>query len=39
VIGVAEGAAGYVRYLEHRVDDQMAIFSAISMASSTSIPR
>ncbi|MEW5962218.1 MAG: hypothetical protein AB1749_01510 [Pseudomonadota bacterium] len=39
MIGDAETAADYVRYVEHRVDDQISIFSAISIASSTSMPR
>ena len=39
VIGDANGTVDYVRYVGHRVDDQMSIFSAISIASSTSMPR
>ena len=34
----ANGTVDYVRYVGHRVDDQMSIFSAISIASSTSMP-
>ena len=39
VIGNAESAAEHVRYMEHCVNDQISIFSAISIASSTSMPR
>jgi hypothetical protein len=39
MIGGEETAADHVRSLGHRVNDQMSIFSAISMASSTSMPR
>lgn len=37
--GGAENAADYVRLSGYRVNDQISIFSAISIASSTSMPR
>jgi hypothetical protein len=39
MIGGDETAADYVRSLGYCVGDQMSIFSAISIASSTSMPR
>ena len=39
VIGDTEIVADHVRSLGYRVNDQMSIFSAISIASSTSMPR
>ena len=39
VISTADGAADHVGLLGDHVSDQMSIFSAISMASSTSMPR
>jgi len=39
MIGGDDTAADHVRSLAYRVNDQMSIFSAISIASSTSMPR
>ena len=39
MIGGDETAADHFRSLRYRVNDQMSIFSAISIASSTSMPR
>ena len=39
MIGSADCAADDVRSLRYRADVQMSIFSAISIASSTSMPR
>ena len=39
MIGDAPTVADHVRLLEYCVSDQISIFSAISIASSTSMPR